>query len=123
MEEFGDFSIYVWALKSDLITGGGQINTHIKKIPPVVEVPLMADGTLSLKILQKVFKGAECLFCNIKGDKSAEFFSMLKMKGDQIFPPEGGWKYSADHQLGPKRRAYYFVCSDLGLIKSKSMIS
>ena len=123
MEEFGDFSILVWAVKSDLITGGGQINTHVAKIPPIVEIPLMADGTLSLKVLQKVFKGAECLFCNIKGDKSAEFFSMLKMKGDQIFPPEGGWKHSADQQLGPKRRAYYFVCSDLGLIKAKGMIS
>ena len=78
MEELGERSIFV------------NTRGNTNSIP--VKVPLMADETLSLRVLRKIFKGAECLLRKGRED-GTQCFVMLKMKGDQIFPPEGGWDY------------------------------
>merc|ERR1712110_1362962 len=60
MEDFGQHTIIVQAIKRNLITQEFdylRINTSETE----VEVPLMADDTVSLKVLRKIFKGAECV--------------------------------------------------------------
>jgi len=85
-EHFGDEYIKVW--KSTITPGKGSISTYAQ---PSMTVPLMADGTMSLTYLRRLFLGAPGLCVN-KYNNGIGSPEMLKIVGDIIYPPDDGWK-------------------------------
>ena len=63
---------------------------HNSEGTPVLKVPLMEDGTLSLSFLRKMFPSANGLCLDV-GFKPGEIYEALKIVGDSIHPPKSGW--------------------------------
>merc|ERR1712218_185371 len=103
-EEFSKLKISVQAIEKNMLSGHVPLNASNT---PHVKVPLMADDTISLKVLRKMFKRAECVLVRDSFNGMygvSRYFSMLELKGDQIFPPEGGWN--------TRNTGVYYVCMD-----------
>ena len=63
---------------------------HNSEGTPVLKVPLMQDGTLSLSFLRKMFPSANGLCLDV-GFKPGEIYEALKIVGNSIHPPKSGW--------------------------------
>ena len=72
----------------DRFNGSTSTKLGISQVPLVL-VPLMADGTVSLSILRSMFTGATCLG-TLRKNEGKRVIKMLKMKNDKIFPPTDG---------------------------------
>lgn len=98
--------------------------SYIKIVDPevpdmIVNVPTNEDGTLELSSLKSQFPGASGLRYHLQ-----DYVRGVKMVGNQLHPPEGGWNKSTVYIcVFPRGKSKYGLASSVKRLIKKNQHS